>query len=85
MLRGLKIQRQVLVSPLPFAILAKAFPADSSTAHKEASSRSVFDMTGCLPGLSSSKGPFLSTKPSSPIGDGALALLLLHCQMAEQS
>ena len=56
LLRGVKFQRQGRVSPLPFVILAKTFLVDSGTDHEEASSRSVFDMTGRLPGLSSSRG-----------------------------
>ena len=60
MLRGLKFLRLGRVSPIPFAILGKTFQAESSTANEEAGCRRVFGMTGCLPGLSSSKGPFLS-------------------------
>ena len=51
LLRGPKFQRQGRVSPLPFAILAKTFLADSGIAHEEASSGNMFDMTECLPGL----------------------------------
>ena len=54
-----KFQRQGHVSPLPFEILAKTFLADRGSAHEEASSGSVLDITGCLPG-SAPQGAFLS-------------------------
>ena len=60
MLRGPKFLRLGHVSLIPFVILGKTLQAESSTANEEASSRSVYGMTWCLPGLSSSKGPFLS-------------------------
>ena len=84
LLRGLKFQKQGCVSPPPFAILAKTFLADSGTAHEEASSGSVFDMTGCLPEFSSSRGLCSRIRPLVPLGRG-LALFLPHCQMVEQS
>ncbi|KAB0365940.1 hypothetical protein FD754_010096, partial [Muntiacus muntjak] len=64
-----KFQGQGHVSPLPF-VLATAFLADSSTAHVEASSRRVFGMTGCRPGLSSSVGPILLKEGPTPFGEG---------------
>lgn len=76
LLRGLKFQRQGHVSPLPFEILAKTFLADCRSAHEEASSGSVLDITGCLPGLSSSRGLSLLVGPMSPLGEGCA--LFLH-------
>ena len=67
LLRGLKFQRQGHVSPLPFEILAKTFLADRGSAHEEASSGSVLDITGCLPGLSSSRGLSLLVGPMPPL------------------
>ena len=66
----MKFQGQGHVSPLPFVILATTFLAESSTAHVEASSRRVFGMTGCLPGLSSLVGPFLLKEGPTPFGEG---------------
>ena len=82
LLRGLKFQRQGHVSPLPFEILAKTFLADRGSAHEEASSGSVLDITGCLPGLSSSRGLSLLVGPMSPLGEGG-ALFPPHCQRVE--
>ena len=82
LLRGLKFQRQGHVSPLPFEILAKTFLADRGSAHEEASSGSVLDITGCLPGLSSSRGLSLLVGPMSPLGEGG-ALFPPHCQSVE--
>lgn len=82
LLRGLKFQRQGHVSPLPFEILAKTFLADCRSAHEEASSGSVLDITGCLPGLSSSRGLSLLVGPMSPLGEGC-ALFPPHCQRVE--
>ena len=78
LLRGPKFQSQGCVLPLPFAILAKPFLADSSNSHEEASSGSVFDMTGYLPGLSSSRGLSSRSMPHVPLGRvlGFLASIL---------
>lgn len=67
---------------LPFEILAKTFLADCRSAHEEASSGSVLDITGCLPGLSSSRGLSLLVGPMSPLGEGC-ALFPPHCQRVE--
>ena len=82
LLRESKFQRQGHVSPLPFEILAKTFLADRGSAHEEASSGSVLDITGCLPGLSSSRGLSLLVGPMSPLGEGG-ALFPPHCQRVE--
>ena len=70
------------MGPLPFEILAKTFLADRGSAHEEASSGSVLDITGCLPGLSSSRGLSLLVGPMSPLGEGG-ALFPPHCQRVE--
>ena len=67
-LRGPKFQRHGRVSPLPLAIFAKTSLADSGTDHEEARSGSVFDMTGCLPGLSSSRGLSSLSRPHVLLG-----------------
>ena len=68
LLRGPKFWRQGCVSPLPFAILAKTFLADSGIAHEEASSGNMFDMTECLPGLNSSRAS--RSRPHVPLWRG---------------
>ena len=68
LLRAPEVQRQGRVSPLPFVILAKTFLADSGSAHEEASSGSVFDMTVCLPGLNSTRGLSSRSRPHVPLG-----------------
>ena len=70
LLRRPKFQRQGHVSPLPLAILEKTLLDDSGTAHEEASSGSVLDMTGCFPGLSSSRGLSSRSRPLVPLGRG---------------
>ena len=56
--------------PVFFAILAQTLLLESSTANEEESSGSVFGMIGYPPGLSSSKGPFLSKEAPNPTGEG---------------
>ena len=53
----------------------KTFLADSGTAHEEASSGSVLDMTGCLLGLSSSRGLSSWSRTYVPLGRGLGPLL----------
>ena len=67
-LRGPKFQRHGRVSPLPLEIFAKTSLADSGTDHEEARSGSVFDMTGCLLGLSSSRGISSRSRPHVLLG-----------------